>query len=261
MLGVVCLQTNDRERPNMTQTASDTVTTPSATQDIDDFIYLMSHDVRASVRALLELPQWIKEDLEDAGIEVTGSVEQSIEMMNRHTARLDRMLMDLLAYSRVGRMQEVRRVDVELALDEVLGQVHLPDTLKLTRSLEARECTMGEQDVLTLWSALISNAVKHHHTREGAIHVATRREGAMIRFTVSDDGPGIPDQFHDKALGAMITLRPRDEVEGTGMGLANVRKMAEHYGGHVELTAAHADRSGLRVDLVIPHGDGPIPII
>jgi light-regulated signal transduction histidine kinase (bacteriophytochrome) len=226
----------------------------TATQDIDDFIYLISHDVRACVRALVELPQWIAEDLEDSGVEVTGSLKQSIEMMNRHTARLDRMLMDLLAYSRVGRMQPVVRIDNAETLKEVVAQMHLPDGMTLVRDIAAPHAMMGEQDALMLWRALLGNAVKHHHSHCGTITVSTRREGAMIRFSVSDDGPGIPDRLHAKAMGAMQTLRPRDEIEGTGMGLANVRKMAEHYGGHVTLSAPPGGQGGLRVDMIIPHG-------
>lgn len=227
-------------------------------QDIDDFIYLMSHDIRASVRALIELPQWIEEDLTEAGVDITGSVAQSIEMMNRHTARLDRMLVDLLAYSRVGRMQDMVRVDVGAKLDEVLAGLYLPEGMRLSRDIGCAHVMMGVQDMGTLWSALIGNAVKHHHAEKGTIRVRTQREGAMVRFTVTDDGPGIPERFHAKALSAMTTLRPRDEVEGTGMGLANVRKMAEHYGGYLELSDAGSGQSGLRVAMVIPHGcDAP----
>ena len=224
------------------------------TQDIDDFIYLMSHDVRASVRALLELPQWIAEDLRDAGVDVSGPVADSIDMMNRHTARLDRMLVDLLAYSRVGRMQEVICVDINACLNEVMSELTLPDTMQLTRDIGCPQVVMGEQDAMTLLSALIGNAIKHHHTKAGTILLRTRAEGAMIHFSVCDDGPGIPERFYAKALGAMTTLRPRDEVEGTGMGLANVRKIAAHYGGHITLSKSDATRSGLRVDLVMPHG-------
>lgn len=228
------------------------------TQDIDDFIYLMSHDVRASIRALLELPQWIVEDLEDAGVDLSGPVANSIEMMNRHTARLDRMLVDLLAYSRVGRMQEVVDVDVNACLDDVLGSLHIPDGMTLIRDIDCSHVHMGEQDALMLWTALISNSVKHHHkASSGKISVSARVEADMVRFSVIDDGPGIPEKFHAKALGAMTTLRPRDEVEGTGMGLANARKVAAHYGGYIGLSDVAGSKSGLRVDLVMPHGIQP----
>jgi len=225
------------------------------TQDIDDFIYLMSHDVRASVRALLELPQWIADDLLEAGIEVTGPVADSINMMNRHTARLDRMLMDLLAYSRIGRMQDVVRVDLAAALEDVMTGLKLPDGIKLCHKLDCQHVMMGEQDALLMLSALVGNAVKHHHTGSGEVRVITRREGELIRVIVCDDGPGIPARYHSKALSAMTTLRPRDEVEGTGMGLANVRKIAEHYGGRIILSEISEDGGGLRVDVLIPHGE------
>ncbi|MEQ6248835.1 HAMP domain-containing sensor histidine kinase [Sulfitobacter sp. HNIBRBA3233] len=236
----------------MSQSAVDAGSATPPTQDIDDFIYLMSHDVRASVRALLELPQWIAEDLADAGVDITGPVAQSIDLMNRHTARLDRMLADLLAYSRVGRMQEVSVVDVGAALEEVAGTLKIPEGFILTRSVGCDTCRMGEQDILTLWHALLGNAVKHHDGASGHIHAETAREGPMIRLSVIDDGPGIPAPLRSKALEAMTTLRPRDEVEGTGMGLAKVRKMASHYGGHVLLSAASDDGRGLRVDVCLP---------
>ena len=225
------------------------------TQDIDDFIYLMSHDVRASIRALLELPQWIVEDLEDAGVDLSGPVANSIEMMNRHTARLDRMLVDLLAYSRVGRMQQVSEVDVNACLDDVLSSLPIPEGMTLTRDIGCSHVHMGEQDALMLWNTLISNSIKHHHkAASGSISVSAQTEGTMVRFTVIDDGPGIPEKFYAKALGAMTTLRPRDEVEGTGMGLANARKIATHYGGSISLSDTAGAKSGLRVDLVMPHG-------
>lgn len=238
------------------QTVTTEGQTAQATQDIDDFIYLMSHDVRASVRALIELPQWIAEDLADAGIEVTGSVAQSIEMMNRHTARLDRMLADLLAYSRVGRLQEVSSVCFDAALDEVLGDLHLPETMVLTREISASRVTMGEQDARLMLSALVGNAVKHRHTPEGRIHVSTKVCGETVCLRICDDGPGIPEKFHQKAVAAMSTLRPRDEVEGTGMGLANVRKIAAHYGGHMTLGACSCGLGGLSVDVTLPLASG-----
>lgn len=200
-------------------------------QDIEDFIYLISHDVRSSVRALLELPNWISEDLEEAGFPVQGQVAASIELMNRHTSRLDRMLVDLLTYSRIGRMQSVQTLFLDEALDQVLEEIDLPTGFVVTRDLKALEVTMGNRDILTLLSALISNAFRHHDKTWGKIHVAARMDGADVVLSVSDDGPGIDEEFRERVFGAMITLRPRDEVEGSGMGLANERKIANLYKG------------------------------
>ncbi|WP_298973883.1 HAMP domain-containing sensor histidine kinase [uncultured Roseobacter sp.] len=208
---------------------------PAGSQDFEDFIYLISHDVRNSVRALIELPQWIEDDLAEAGVKVDGSVAESIDLMNKHTGRLDRMLVDLLTFSRIGRMQAIEEVDLNDALDEVLEEVRIPSGFKVVRALDCARLTMGERDVLTLLTALISNAVKHHDRSVGKIIVSCYREGSQVVLTVRDNGPGIPSGYHARVFGAMTTLKPRDEVEGSGMGLAIARKIAKLYDGDAKV--------------------------
>ncbi len=202
-----------------------------ASQDIDDLIYLISHDVRSSVRALLELPQWISEDLREAGFHLEGPVANSIELMNRHAGRLDRMLVDLLAFSRIGRMQSIRDNDLTEVLDHVLEEIILPAGFDVVRSLDCASVAMGDRDILMLFDALIRNALKHHDKESGRIILSAARDGPDVVLGVADDGPGVPEEYQEKIFGAMNTLRPRDEVEGSGMGLASVRKIATLYGG------------------------------
>jgi signal transduction histidine kinase len=83
---------------------------------------------------------------------------------------------------------------------------------------------------------LFSNAIKHHHRKEGRIELSWRKnENGYYAFSVTDDGPGIPRQYHERVFGMFQTLRPRDEVEGSGMGLALVKKIVENYGGKVSI--------------------------
>lgn len=220
---------------NKIQTPSPVDSIHAQSTEIDDFIYLISHDVRSSVRALIELPQWIAEDLKDAGVKVDGSVANSIDLMNRHTGRLDRMLVDLLTFSRVGRMQSVEDVDLNATLDEVLEEMHIPSGFSVVRALDCTDLKMGERDVLTLLTALISNAVKHHDRKAGKIIVSCFREGEYAVISVRDNGPGIPSGYHDRVFGAMTTLQPRDEVEGSGMGLAIAKKIATLYNGDAQV--------------------------
>lgn len=216
-----------------------------SSQDIEDFIYLISHDVRASVRALLELPHWIVEDLEEAGVKVEGSVAASIELMNRHTGRLDRMLVDLLTFSRVGRMQEVRSNILPLVIEQVLEEIQLPAGFKVIKNLECEAIVMGDRDILTLFDALIRNALKHHDKRSGQIVVSSAVQRGEAVLSVADDGPGVPLEYRENVFGAMRTLRPRDEVEGSGMGLTNVRKIAALYGGTAHVTDSPYGRGTL----------------
>ncbi|MEM6939515.1 MAG: ATP-binding protein [Pseudomonadota bacterium] len=220
---------------------------------MDDFIYLISHDVRASVRALIELPQWIEEDLKDEGILLEGSVATSIDMMNRHAGRLDRMLIDLLTYSRVGRMQETELVDIGEILESVLEDLEVPAGFSVTQDLRALHTMAGQRDIMTLLGALIQNAIKHHDRASGQVHVATDQDGAWLRLAVSDDGPGIQPEFNERIFEAMRTLRPRDEVEGSGMGLTIVRKIATIYGGAASVAHPLFGRgTSIRVTLPAP---------
>lgn len=235
--------------------------TNTSSQEFEDFIYLVSHDVRNSVRALIELPQWIVEDLAQAGVRIDGSVAESIELMNRHTGRLDRMLVDLLSFSRIGRMQEVREVELDLVVTEMLEEMRLPSGFTLVPELDANLIAIGERDIRTLLLALVSNAVKHHDRSSGNISLSVFERDEMVCITVSDDGPGIPEKFHEKVFGAMTTLRPRDEVEGSGMGLALVQKIARIYGGQASLGPGIHGR-GTSVEVVLPRepdawADGP----
>ena len=222
-----------------------------ASQDIEDFIYLISHDVRASVRALIELPQWIIEDLEKSGVQVEGSVASSIELMNRHTGRLDRMLVDLLAFSRVGRMQETEKIHLPTALSEVLDEMRIPAGFLIEHHFEHPSVWLGNRDAMVLLRALISNAIKHHDKDRGRVLITSRKVGAIVLLSVSDNGPGIDEKAHERVLAPMTTLRPRDEVEGSGMGLAISKKIAMHYEGSMRVMSSPFGR-GTQIELSLP---------
>lgn len=85
---------------------------------------------------------------------------------------------------------------------------------------------------------LISNAIKHHDKKEGHIDVTVKDGGHYYHFAVKDDGPGIAAQYHEKIFKLFQTLRPRDQVEGSGMGLAMVKKNIEVFGGTIHLDSA-----------------------
>ena len=223
----------------------------AASQEFENFIYLVSHDVRNSVRALLELPQWIEDDLISAGYPVPGPVAENIRMLNTHMQRLDRMLIDLLIHSRIGRMQTNREVEWNGVIDTILDQIQLPAGFRVLRDLAVPTIRIGETDVLTLVASLVSNAIKHHDRDKGSIRITTAAERGGQVLTVTDDGPGIPERFRDKVFEVMTTLSPRDEVEGSGMGLANVRKIAALYGARTSWPAVPAGR-GCSIALHFP---------
>ena len=96
---------------------------------------------------------------------------------------------------------------------------------------------------------LIGNAIKHHHHDHGRIELSLQDSGNFHQFTISDDGPGIPAQFHELVFKMFQTLKPRDQVEGSGMGLAIVRKSVEAAGGTLALASSEGGGSSFTFTL------------
>ncbi|WP_324754926.1 HAMP domain-containing sensor histidine kinase [Roseovarius sp. Pro17] len=225
----------------------------SGSEDFEEFVYLLSHDIRNSVRALLELPQWIREDLAATGHRIDGSLAESFDLMDTQTRRLDRMLVDLLAYSRIGRKQSVQSMNLAETIREIITELRPPKGFQITCDLDCMTVQMGEQDIFTLLTALISNAIKHHHKEGGIIQIKSWSEGRDCVIRVQDDGPGIPERQRERVFAAMTTLKPRDEVEGSGMGLPIVRKIVAVYGGRVSYGSIH-DGSGTALEIRLGAG-------
>jgi signal transduction histidine kinase len=89
----------------------------------------------------------------------------------------------------------------------------------------------------TVLRNLIHNAIKHHDRSDGHVRVSVVDRGEFLEFRLSDDGPGIAPKFHDRIFQVFQTLKPRDQVEGSGMGLAIVKKIIESRNGHIAITS------------------------
>ncbi len=204
-------------------------------KDLDEFAYVASHDLRSPLEGINKLAKWIHEDNAD----LPDKSKRHLEQMQRRIGRLANLLDDLLQYSRARRREyHVRSVDTgQLARDvaELSGHCKgftvsiAPDMPTLVTAKTPLEQVLRN---------LISNAIKHHDRPDGTVKVSCHPNGKLVEFEVSDDGPGIDPQFHDQIFKMFTTLKPRDEVEGSGMGLAIIKKLVERYGGKITV---HSD--------------------
>lgn len=216
-------------------------------RDLDDFAYVASHDLRAPLTAIGSLVAWLEEDTVEVIPE--GSAKH-LQLLKGRVARMGKLLEDLLAYSRAGR--EANAVEMT-NMGDLVTQV--ADLLRDTRSLEVRKGTLpvfetARTPFRQVLQNLMANAIKHHDRDACVIEVTAQDTGDFYTFRVVDDGPGIPTQFHDKVFSMFQTLRPRDEVEGSGMGLALVRRLVERYGGKVAIV--ESDGRGTCVEFTWP---------
>ena len=201
--------------------------------DLEQFAYVASHDLKQPLRGIDNLAQWV---IDDAAEVLPATSRDHLQRMRGRVERLDGLLDDLLRYSRAGRVRErVTVVDTEeliRSVTEVLGPPE-PFTVRCTSPMPVVESerTPLEQ----IFRNLIGNAIKHRASDLGHVLVSASELNRWVTFCVEDNGPGIERQFHDRVFQMFSTLRPRDEVEGSGMGLALVRKLVESNGGQIWL--------------------------
>jgi signal transduction histidine kinase len=176
-----------------------------------------------------------------------------MELLKSRVRRLDSLLDDLLAYSRAGRADATMdTVDTKSLVDELAVLVSPPEGFAITADASLPTLQAARAPLTQALQNLIGNAIKHHdRPAEGHIRVEARPAGDVVEFVVTDDGPGIPEQFRERVFGMFQTLKPRDEVEGSGMGLAIVRKLVDRQGGKVWL-ADGPDGRGLAVHFTWP---------
>ena len=205
-----------------------------ANLDLDQFAHAASHDLRAPLRAIRSLADWVEEDL---GREVPAQVAKHLATMKARVARLDRLVTDLLAYARAGRQPIANeRVETSVLVAEAIADLAPRAGLTTVVAPGLPALDGPSAPLAQVFRNLIDNAYKHHDRDQGRVEVSWEARGALVEFRISDDGPGIRERDRERVFQPFLTLRPRDEVEGSGLGLALVRKIIERHGGsiHVE---------------------------
>jgi PAS domain S-box-containing protein len=193
-------------------------------RDLEDFAYIASHDLKTPLSGIKSAALWLEEDLHD----LSDDSRKLLGLMQGRINRMERLLDDLLTYSRVGRADtaasQTKLADMFASIIEVLNPpAHIPVRVEGELSVIVTASAQLEQVLRNL----INNAIKHHDKQNGEVVLSAKRVGNFVEFVVRDDGPGIPPQFHDKIFQLFQTLKRRDEVEGSGMGLALVKKLVE----------------------------------
>lgn len=196
--------------------------------DLNRFAYVASHDLRAPLRAIDQLASWVEEDLEHA----TDDVRNNLSLLRQRVRRMDALLMRLLEYSRVGSEGvEIYSVDVGTLLVDTIDLLTVPSDFDITVGDDLPLFDTARGPLERVFLNLVNNAIKHRDVRSRRVTIDCVDRDDMYEFTVEDDGPGIPPQFHQRVTEMFTTLKRRDETEGSGMGLALTRRVVETAGG------------------------------
>lgn len=200
-------------------------------RDLEQFAYVASHDLKAPLRAMGVLVEWIKADLADYD---GGSVQENLGLLDQRATRLERLLDDLLAYSRVGRKVGDRKLtDSGELVKEIIELSAPPEHISISIGTRLPTFETYSGPLEQVFRNLIGNAVKHHPGPSGKVTISHQEHEDHYVFSVQDDGEGIPVEYADRVFQMFQTLKPRDEIEGSGMGLAIVNRIVGWQGGRV----------------------------
>jgi len=217
---------------------------------LDEFAHVVSHDLKAPVRAIREYAGFL---LDAAGPGTDEERVADLRRIHELSARMRRMIDAALAYARAGHAGDrVEPVDPRAVLDDVIGFLAPPKdvTIRITTPMPAivTERTPFEQ----VFRNLLSNAIAYRRASDAVIEIAAREDGDMCEITVADNGPGIPEGAQARVWHLFHTTRPG---EGSGLGLALVKRIVEAHHGSVALrsTSGHGATFIVRWPKQPPH--------
>lgn len=223
--------------------------------ELERFAYVAAHDLRSPLDAIQDLARWT---LEDERNSLSENCIRNLELMIQRSARLSALQSDLLTYARLG------EVDTSIGAfslnDEVAKMADLLDPAqKFDISVENDPGTIEIHRLPTqqILINLITNAIKHHDRPAGKILVRYEGTECLHRLVVEDDGPGIEPRFQAKVFELFKTLQSRDSTEGSGLGLALVRKLTQRLGGSVTVQSNAPAERGTRFTVEFKTVDPP----
>lgn len=233
-LAEVALQEQAQELNQInTQLRQTTALLSQRNQELDQFARIVSHDLKAPLRAISNLSQWIEEDLAD---QLPSDIQHNLNLLRTRVFRMEALINGLLTYARIG-YQEVPTMDFSLneLLSEIVDSLNIPP--KFTIQLPKISLTLTTNRLLLsqVLTNLISNAIKHHPHSEGEVRITAEILTQNYEFSVYDNGSGIAPEHHNRIFDIFQTLNNQDQKESTGIGLAIIKKILERVGGEIYL--------------------------
>ena len=226
-VGITARDTAERESKRLMERLE------ASNRNLEQFAYIASHDLQSPLHTVMGYLQLI--ELDDHG-EAAARIAKYVPRCMDGIARMQTLIKDLLAYSRVGsRKEDSAPVDCDHFVDTVLAgmnKVIKEKDAAITRDRLPR-IKAARTHMIQLFQNLISNALEYRSKRPCRVHISARPEHGEWLFSVSDNGIGIPKEDSLRIFGLLERLHGAGEHPGTGIGLAICKRIVEFYGGRI----------------------------
>jgi len=203
----------------------------AANQELKDFAYVISHDLRAPLRGVSSIAHWL--------ITRYGSVfdkdgQELIDLLGGRVRRMEQMINGVLEYSRIGRDKAtLSQVDLATVIPQIVLDIVPTDRMTVLIEGDLPTVNVEATRIRQVFQNLIDNAVKFMDKPQGEIQIGCLPDEALWCFYVRDNGCGIPAEHFDRIFQLFQTLQPKDQQESTGVGLALTKRIIEQYGGKI----------------------------
>jgi len=202
-------------------------------EELKNFAYVVSHDLKAPLRGIKNLADWISTDYAD---KLDDEGREQLNLLMSRVDRMQRLIDGILQYSRVGRVEEEKVVvDLNELVQEIIDTIAPPENITITveNELPAIECSRTR--IMQVFQNLMSNAIKYMDKPQGQMKIGCMEENGFWKFSIADNGPGIKEQHFEKIFQLFQTVDVSDNSESTGIGLTITKKIVEMYGGKIEV--------------------------
>lgn len=216
-------------------TAERTPPAQESHSELDEFAYIVSHDLKAPLRAINNLSLWLEEDL---GSSLTGENRNNFVKLRSRVVRMEALINGILEYSLAGKSQVADEpIDVADLLKAAAEWLSPPPHITIQVSENLPIIKAPRVMLMQVFSNLLSNAIRYSDKAQGVIKVYGAEMERCYAFSVEDNGPGIPAEYHEKIFTVFQTLHARDKFESTGVGLTIVKRILAAKGGDIRMTS------------------------
>ncbi len=214
-------------------------------KDFEEFIYIVSHDLKAPLRAVKNLSEWIEEDL---AADTNEDIKKNLVLLRGRTDWMNRMIDGLLDYSRVAsKPQTLQNLKIESLIRATIESLNIPKNFEVIIEVKRQEFFADHSQFKTVLECLVQNAVKFNKNESPKITIKAEEAPNGLELIVSDNGLGIDCENPQVAFEVFKTLHGKEKMFSVGIGLSIVKKIMENVNGNVRLETVAGEGTTLKV--------------
>ncbi len=200
-------------------------------RELREFAYIISHDLKAPLRAIRTIADWLRADYAD---KLDAQGKEYVTLLTNRANRMQNLIDGVLQYSRIGRTEQgTVPVDLAQVVPEIVENLGAPEHITVHIENGLPTVDADPTRITQVFQNLLSNAIKYMDKPQGRITVACAEQGSFWQFRISDNGPGIEAKDFERIFKLFQTLGRRDDSDSTGIGLTIAKKIVELYGGRI----------------------------